>query len=82
MDFLVQFHFLFGVFDLVFGQFGNVEQSLQFFFEFHEHAEVSDLGNLAHNDVGRLVFFGNPRFPRVLVKLFQSQGDAFAIFVD
>ena len=82
LQFFSDVDFIFRALDLVCRKLGDMQQTFQLLLEFHEDTEVCDLCDLAVDDFPGLVLFGNPRFPRILTELFESQRDAFAAFIN
>ena len=72
IDFLAHLEGLFGLVDLLVGDFGDMEQAFQPRFEFHEDAEVGDLRDMALDDHARPVVGGNDGLPGVFLHLFQT----------
>ena len=73
---------IFGIFDLVIGQFRNVQQALEIRFELDEHSEVGDLGDFSVNCASWCESFGDVGFPRIFLELFEPECDASSFFVD
>ena len=70
------------VFDLVVSQFGDVQQAFQIVFQFDEHAEVGDLGDLALHDHARLIVGRDGFCPGVFGHLLQAQCNALLGLID
>src|SRR5258708_5974014 len=81
-DFVADFNHFLGTFDFLFGQFRNMQQALQAGFQFDEHAEVGELGDLAFLNIVGMVTAGDVAFPRVAGHLFETQGNSLAFLVD
>ena len=64
------------------GQLGDVQQAFEARLELDEDAEVGELGDLALDDVARLVAAGDVGLPRVVPELLEPQGDPLALLVD
>ena len=60
----------------------DVQQAFEARLEFHEHAEVGDLGDLALDDHARAVVGRDDRRPRVFLHLLEAQGDALLFLID
>ncbi len=81
-DLVANFDDFFGVFDLVVGQFADVQQAFQAIFQSDEDTEVGDLGDLTFDQLARLILVRNVAIPWIVVELLQSQRDAATVFVD
>ena len=71
-----------GIFDLVIGKFGDVEQSFEIVLEFDEDSEIGDFCDLAVDGVARGKPLRDVVFPRVLFKLLQSESNPPPLLVD
>ena len=76
LDLVADLDDVLGVFDLVVGQLGDVQQAFQAVFQPDEDAEVGDLGDRAVDQLAGLVLVGNVAVPRVVVQLLEAQRDA------
>src|SRR5262249_3349021 len=82
LDFVADLNHVLGTFNLVVGQLRDVQQPFQPRLQLDEHAEVRQLGYLALLDLVGLVTAGDVALPRIVVHLFQAQGDALALLID
>src|SRR6185437_11960633 len=81
-DLIADLDDILGTFDLVIGQFRDVQQAFQARFHLDEHAKVRQLCHLALLDLAGLVATGDVAFPRIVIHLLQPQGDALALLID
>ena len=82
LDVVANLDDLFGVFDLVIGQFRDVEQAFQTILESDKHAEVRDLCDLAFHQFARLIAIRDVVYPGIFVELFQAKSDTTSFLVD
>src|SRR6266545_2981389 len=69
-------------FNLVIGEFGDVQEALQTRLQLDEDAEVGELGHLARLDVARMVTAGNVALPRIALHLLEAQRHPFTLLID
>ena len=81
VDFLARTHDLGGIFHVVLGQLGDVDEAFDPFFDLDEGAERDQLGDLAVHDLVDLAVLEH-LLPRVLLGLLETQGDALPVAVD
>ena len=70
------------VLDLVIGQLGNVEQTLQAVFQADKDTEVGDLGDFALNHHARLVVLGDGVDPWIFGELLHAETDTLLVSID
>ena len=80
-DLLTEFDDFLGI-DFFIRQLADVQQPFEVLFEFHKHAEVGDLGDLAVDDLAGEIVLGNLAQPGVFGELLEAEGHAHLLFVD
>src|SRR5262245_332701 len=73
---------IFGILDLVVGQFGDVQQTFQAIFQADEDTEIGNLGHGTADDLARSVFGRDVGVPRIVFELLHAQGNAAALLID
>ena len=81
LDFLTFLVELGRALDLLAGKFGNVHQTFDAFFHFHEQTEVSDVGHHALHGAAHGVGAGHVA-PRIIDQLLDAQGELFVFLVN
>ena len=80
-DFVANFDNFFWAFHFVVGQFADVQQAFQAWFQLDEYAEVGELGDFALDGVARFVAIWDIGFPWILTHLLETQGDSLAVLI-
>ena len=81
MDIIANANDILGVFDLMFGQLGDMQQSFEARLEADKNSKIRDLGNLASDNLSRLIFSRNVTRPGIFIQLLQSECDPVAFLV-
>ena len=68
--------------DLLVGELGDVQQTLEAFLELDEDTEVGDLRDRSANDHARTVGVGDRFEPRILLELLEPESDTLLLLVD
>jgi len=81
-DFVTDLDHIFWVLDFGIGEFGDVEKPFEVILEADKDTEVGDLGDLASDQLTRLVLLRDGGVPWIIVELFHAESDTAASLVD